>query len=136
MKYERIKQPEFRKIINWEWRRAIKVLAPLLKPYLNHKPTVLWDYNMGTRSGGLHGVCGRCFKGTTSWRLRGCKRWWKAPVITISKRHIEIDGEDGFREILRHEFLHLIESRHDDRFKMLCREIKADRWYRKGNALK
>lgn len=126
MRYKNITEPSLKKIHTQEWRRAVKMLDPLLNR--RKKATVVWDLKPKFYAGRYFGD-----DRATFCVLDG--RWRKAPVISVSKKYIDKDGENGFRAILRHEYLHYIEPKHNNRFKSLCRQIKCHHFYRGGKEI-
>jgi predicted SprT family Zn-dependent metalloprotease len=108
---KRIVEEPFVSLVNSEWRRAKKLLAPLRR---SKKPKLYWATTtaLGSRSN-THGQC-----------------WRAVNTILIHEWYKDKHSLDGFVEILRHELAHLPYTRqaHGDDFMFWLNQLGGKRY--------
>jgi len=116
--YKRISEKPYKQICDSEWKRARKVLAPLLDNV--SKPVFLW-------SSGMRRYYGFCYGCRSNQLRRIGNKWYKTSVIAITTKYKDpeyICEEDEFRKTISHEIAHLVPtSKHHDAIFM--RSIQA-----------
>lgn len=104
---------ELKKLFTLEWRRAKKILAPLLdgkdKPrlYVRHVLGRGWLGMHSGRDGSMHKINGH-------WLTRS------SHIITIRQSHL---SEPRLVNTVRHEICHVLEQNHRRRFRQLLKLI-------------
>lgn len=109
--------PELRKLFNAEWRRAKKILDPLLNQ--KDKPRLYTAKSLGRGWLGMHsGRDGIMHKINGRWLLRS------SHIITIRQDYLT---DPGLINTIRHEICHVLERNHRSRFKQLMRLLNENK---------